>query len=119
MSRCVPAGTSEANLNRLAAVITFYNADRLSCERPFFHQAAAAKRRLQTKRDLGFHIRKLHLHKLRCSQRAPKLHTIQRILPSSRIKPLIAPLCASLFAHTTNTSAIGALVIHILLPVSR
>ena len=40
-------------------------------------------------------------------------------MPFSRTKPRIAPSCAADFAHTTNTSAIGALEIHILAPVSR
>jgi hypothetical protein len=39
-------------------------------------------------------------------------------MPFSRTKPRIAPSCASDFAQTTNTSAIGALEIHILAPVS-
>ncbi|MNR11179.1 hypothetical protein D3C85_1274670 [compost metagenome] len=37
--------------------------------------------------------------------------------PFSRTKPRISP--ASSLAQTTNTSAIGLLVIHILLPVNR
>ena len=37
-------------------------------------------------------------------------------MPFSRTKPRIAPPCASDLAQTTNTSAIGALVIQVLLP---
>ena len=37
-------------------------------------------------------------------------------MPFSSTKPRIAPSCASDFAQTTNTSAIGELVIHILDP---
>ena len=40
-------------------------------------------------------------------------------MPFSRMKPRIWLSCAADFAQTTNTSAIGALEIHILLPVSR
>ena len=39
-------------------------------------------------------------------------------MPFSRMKPRIWLSCAADFAHTTKTSAIGALEIHILLPVS-
>jgi hypothetical protein len=39
--------------------------------------------------------------------------------PLSSTKPRILPSWASDFAQTTKTSAIGELVIHILLPVSR
>ena len=38
-------------------------------------------------------------------------------MPFSRMKPRIMP--SSVFAHTMNTSAIGELEIHILLPDSR
>src|SRR3546814_8246996 len=40
-------------------------------------------------------------------------------IPFSSKKPRIAPSCASDFAHTTNTSAIGELVLHILAPLRR
>jgi hypothetical protein len=40
-------------------------------------------------------------------------------MPFSSTKPRILPSCASDFAQTTNTSAIGELVIHILAPDSR
>ena len=40
-------------------------------------------------------------------------------MPFSRMKPRILPSCAADLAHTTNTSAIGALEIHIFVPVSR
>ena len=40
-------------------------------------------------------------------------------MPFSRTKPRMALSCAADFAHTTNTSAIGAFEIHILAPVSR
>jgi hypothetical protein len=39
------------------------------------------------------------------------------LIPFSRIKPRITP--SSVFAQTTNTSAIGEFEIHILLPTSR
>ena len=39
-------------------------------------------------------------------------------MPFSSTKPLILPPCASDLAQTTNTSAIGALEIHILAPFS-
>jgi hypothetical protein len=42
---------------------------------------------------------------------------VRPFIPFSSTKPRIAP--SSSFAHTTNTSAIGALLIHILLPESR
>ena len=38
-------------------------------------------------------------------------------MPFSRTKPLILPSWASDLAQTTNTSAIGELVIHILAPL--
>jgi hypothetical protein len=38
-------------------------------------------------------------------------------IPFSRMKPRIVP--SSVFAQTTNTSAIGEFEIHILLPTSR
>ena len=40
-------------------------------------------------------------------------------IPFSRINPLIAFSCSLDFAHTTNTSAIGELEIHILEPDKR
>jgi len=40
-------------------------------------------------------------------------------MPFSRMNPRIWLLCSADLAQTTNTSAIGALEIHILLPVSR
>ena len=40
-------------------------------------------------------------------------------MPFSRMKPRMRMSCAADFAHTTNTSAMGALEIHILAPVSR
>jgi hypothetical protein len=40
-------------------------------------------------------------------------------MPFSRTKPRIAPPCASDFAQTTKTSAMGELVIHIFEPVRR
>ncbi len=39
-------------------------------------------------------------------------------MPFSRMKPRIWLSCAADFAHTTNTSAIGAFEIHILEPES-
>ena len=53
--------------------------------------------------------------------RSPTLPSIFGVLsplaPLSRTKPRIAP--SSSLAQTTNTSAIGELVIHILLPLSE
>jgi hypothetical protein len=49
----------------------------------------------------------------------PILGAESPFMPFSRIKPRIWLLCSADFAHTTNTSAIGALEIHILLPVRR
>ncbi|CKY87896.1 Uncharacterised protein [Mycobacterium tuberculosis] len=40
-------------------------------------------------------------------------------IPFSRMKPRTLLSCAADFAHTTNTSAIGALEIHIFEPVRR
>ena len=40
------------------------------------------------------------------------------LVPLSSTKPLILPPCASDLAQTTNTSAIGALEIHIFAPFS-
>ena len=41
------------------------------------------------------------------------------LVPLSSTKPRILPPCASDFAQTTKTSAMGLLVIHILDPFSR
>ena len=49
----------------------------------------------------------------------PILGADSPFMPFSRTKPRILSSCAADFAHTTNTSAIGALEIHILVPVSR
>ena len=40
-------------------------------------------------------------------------------MPFSSTKPRTAPSCASDLAHMTKTSAIGALEIHVLAPLSR
>ena len=40
-------------------------------------------------------------------------------MPFSSTKPLIRPSCSSDLAQTTKTSAIGELVIHILVPERR
>ena len=49
----------------------------------------------------------------------PILGADSPFIPFSRMNPRILPSCAADFAHTTNTSAIGAFEIHILVPVSR
>jgi len=40
-------------------------------------------------------------------------------MPRSSTKPLMRPSCASDLAHTTSTSAMGALVIQVLAPERR
>jgi hypothetical protein len=47
------------------------------------------------------------------------LGVVSPFIPRSSTKPLIPPPCASDLAHTTMTSAIGELVIHIFVPVRR
>ena len=54
------------------------------------------------------------------SESLPSIFGADRpFMPFSSTKPRMALSCAPDFAHTTKTSAIGALVIHILEPVSR
>ena len=49
----------------------------------------------------------------------PILGADSPFMPFSRMKPRIWLSCAADLAHTTNTSAIGAFEIHILVPVRR
>ena len=54
------------------------------------------------------------------SDSLPSIFGAERpFMPFSSTKPRIAPSCASDFAQTTKTSAIGALVIQVLVPVRR
>ena len=49
----------------------------------------------------------------------PILGVVRPAIPRSRMNPRTAPSCASDFAQTTMTSAIGLLLIHIFAPERR
>ena len=67
--------------------------------------------------DLGRRLRRIGIVALARKLNLPSIFgTLNPFIPFSRMKPRIS---SSNFAHTTNTSAIGELVIHILLPCRR